>query len=352
MNVSKIYKRLSKSLAQLVSLAKMYNLEHPIVKEKMQNVYKDLKDFFSESKQSIVLAKSADMLLMNGEKVETIDKLMMRFVEDFVTLDIGSLELETGLTQEELGVFVQVMCHVGNITGSEKIKNFLTEKKAVHLVARAATFKLVQENEDIVKKGESVNIDELPAEVVKIFSKDLAEGKVPEKLKSADKDYKKAAHNSTFLAGVAFDLIKDKDSPEDLEKVLWLLADYLVDEIGTFKEENMNRKVLEDVRKKLLAIWQEKHGKAEMTENIHKTYDVINTALQVKGLIVLYKKHRKELEASVKKIRGILNNLPSDSKLCQRAIEELAGMGKLSIDENTFKCSGGGIFSEEGTGSS
>ena len=347
MNVSKSYKRLSKSLAQVVSLAKMYNLEHPIVKEKMQNVYKDLKDFFAETKLSIVLAKSADMLLMNGEKVETIDKLMVRFVEDFVMLDIGSMELETGLTPEDLSVFVQLMCRIENISGSEKIKKLLAEKNVTHLVARAATFKLVQENEDIVKKGESVNIDELPAEVVKMFSKDLVEGKVPEKLKSAGKDYKNAAHNSTFLAGIAYDLLKDKDSPEDLEKVLWLLADYLVDEIGTFKEENMNRKVLEDIRKKLLSIWQEKHGKEKVLEKVDKTYDVINAALQIKGLLALYKKHKKELEASVKKIKDILNNLPADSRMCQKAIEDLAVMGSVSIDENTFKCQSGGSSEKE-----
>jgi|GEM_PF-5590333 len=337
MNPSKINKRLSKSLAQLVSLAKMYNLEHPIVKDKMQNVYKDLKDFFAESKQSIVLAKSADMLLMNGEKVEAADKLMMRFIEDFIALDIGSMEIETAVSLEELIAFVQLMCHVGNIIGSEKIKKFLAEKNVTHLVARAATFKLVQENEDIVKKGESVNIEELPPEVVKTFSVDLAEGKVAEKIKNAGKDYRKAAHNSTFLAGVAFNLLKDKDSPEALEKVLWLMADYLVDEIGTFKEENMNRKVLEDIRTKLLDMWRKKHGREETVENIEKTYDVINTALQIKGLVTLYKKHKKELEASIRKIKGIVKNLPADSQLYLKTMKDLSEAGNLSVDEGTFK---------------
>lgn len=337
MNPSKIYRRLSKSLAQLVSLAKMYNMEHPIVKDKMQLVYNELKAFFAESKQSIVLAKSADMLLMNGEKVETEDKLMSKFVEDFVALDIGSMELEMSLGLDELAVFAQLMCHVGHLSGSDKIKKFLDERKVSHLVARAATFKLVQENEDIVKKGESVNIEELPPEIIAKFSKDFAEGKVPERLKEADKDYRKAAHNSTFLAGVTFKLLKDKGSPEDLEKVLWLLADYLVGEIGSFKEENMNRKVLEEVRKKLLDMWKDRPEKEAMAGGFKKTYDVINAALQIKGLLAIYAKHKKELEASVQKISQIMKNLPADSQLYQKTLKELIEHGPVSVNEDTFK---------------
>ncbi|MCX5714178.1 MAG: hypothetical protein NT033_05090, partial [Candidatus Omnitrophica bacterium] len=121
------------------------------------------------------------------------------------------------------------------------------KQNVVHLTARAATFKLVQENEDIVKKGDFIKVDELPPEILERFSKDLADGKVSETLKTADKNYKIAAHNSTFLAGLAFNLLKDTDAPADLEKTLWALADYLIDEVGTFKEEEMNRSVLEEI---------------------------------------------------------------------------------------------------------
>ena len=70
MDTRKVYKRLARSLAQLVSLAQMYKCEHPIVKEKLESVYKEINDFFANEKQSIVLAKSADMVLINGEKID------------------------------------------------------------------------------------------------------------------------------------------------------------------------------------------------------------------------------------------------------------------------------------------
>lgn len=337
MDKIKAYKRLTKNLAQLISLAKIYNFEHPMVKEKAGSVYKEISDFLANNKESIVLAKSADMLLINGEKIEPDDKLMARFVGDFVSLDIGSIEFEPGLSREELDIFTHIMCHTEHITGSEKIKNILFEKKASHLIARAATFKLVQENEDIVKKGGFVKVEELPPEALKRFSKDFMDGKVSENLKTADKGYKMAAHNSTFLAGLTFNILKEKDTPKDLEKILWLLADYLIDEVGTAKEEDMNQEVLNDIKEKLISMWRDKPGKKDMVSNLEKTHAVINTALQIKGLLALYKKHKKELESSAGKIKEIMKNLPVNSQLYQKTMKDLAGMGPVSINESTFK---------------
>ncbi len=327
MNQTKIYGRLAKSLAQLTSLARMYNFEHPMVKEKSNGVYKEIRDVLEETKQSIVLAKSADMLLINGEKIEPASRPMVKFIEDFVNLDIGSVEFEFGISAEEVAIFMHLMCKTEHITGAEKIKEFLSGKNVKHLTARAATFKLVQENEDIIKKGEFIKVEELPPEMLERFSKDFKDGKVSEKLKTADKNYKSAAHNSTILAELTFNLLKEKDTPEDMEKILWVLADYLIDEIGTFKEEEMNREVLEEIKKKLFLMWGEKPGKEKMVQDAEKTYVVINSALQLKGLISLYKRHKKALAATSGKIKKILKNIPADSQLYKKTMSDLAETG-------------------------
>jgi len=332
----KAYKRLPKSMAQLVSLTKMYNADHPIVKEKAAGVYKELCEFFAENKQSIVLAKSADMLLMNGEKVPD-DKIIMRFVADFFNLQVGSVELEPGLSLAEFDIFVRIMAKTENITGVDRLKQFLAEKEVVHLVMRAATFKLVQENEDVIKKGEFIKAEELRPEILEKFTKDFTEGKVPENLKKADKEYKAAAHNPAFLAGLTFDLLKAKDTPEDLERVLWLLADYLIDEIRTSREENMNLKILEDIKAKLFSMWKDDPAKQRMMEHADRVYGVINTALQLKGLLTLYARHKKKIESVVKKIKGILMNVPADSQLCRKTMDSLRGIGPVAADQDIFK---------------
>jgi hypothetical protein len=329
MNRVKVYKRLAKGLAQLASLAKMYNFEHPMVKEKNASAYKDICDILEESKESIVLAKSADMLLINGEKIEPESRLMAKFIEDFISLDTGSIELERGLSQAEFDLFMRLICKTEHLSGADKIKGFLSGKKAAHLIARAATFKLVQENEDVVKKGAFIKSEDIPPEILETFSKDFVNGEVHEKLKTADKNYRAAAHNSTFLAGLMSGMMKEKDNPEDLEKILWVLADYLIDEIGTFKEEEINHEVLKEIKKKLLSMWQDKPEKEKMAQSAQKTYAVINNALQLKGLMSLYRRHKKGLTTTSGKINKILKKIPTDSQLYKKTIAEMEETGAI-----------------------
>ena len=334
MDNTKTFKRIARNLAQLVSLAKMYKYAHPMVVQKTRDTYKDISEFLSGNKQSLVLAKSADMLLINGEKVEPESNLMKKFIEDFLLLDIGSLELEPGVTLEEMGVLILLMCHAEKTSGVDRITQFFSEKKAAHLMARAATFKLVQEDEDIVKKGEFLKIEDIPPEVLKRFSQDLKDGKVPQNLEKSEKEYRLAAHNSTFLAEMAFDLLKEKgekNTPQDLERILWLMADYLIDEIGSFKEENLNRDVLEDIKTKLLSKWQGDTEKQALVQHMEKTYIVINTAMQLKGLLAIYKKHKKSMDSAAKKIKNIMKDLPTDSQLYQKTVKALADMGEAKF---------------------
>jgi len=298
-----------------------------MVIKKGQDVYKDIADFFAESRKSIVFAKSADMLMINGEKVESDNNLMKKFIEDFSLLDVGSMEMEPGTTAEELKTFILLMCHAEKTSGVENIKKFFSEKNTAHLIARAATFRLVQENEDIIKKGEFVKVEDIPPEVLFKFSCDLKEGRVPEGLKTSEKDYNSAAHNSTFLAEMAFNLLQEKgpkSAPEDLERILWLMADYLIDEIGSFKEEDLNRKVLEEIKAKLISKWKDGPEKEELAKHIEKTYIVINTAMQLKGLLAIYKKHKKAMTSAAKKIAAIMKDVPADSQLYQKTSKIMA----------------------------
>ena len=157
----KLYKRIAKSLAQLVSLAKMYKFEHPIVKKKAEDTYKDINDFLTDGKQSIVFARSADILLINGERVEPENNLMMKFIEDFTNLDVRSIEMEPGITPGEFDIFTHLICRAQHISGVDEIKKFFSENKAEHLIARHATFKLVQEDEDVIKKGAFIKVEDI-----------------------------------------------------------------------------------------------------------------------------------------------------------------------------------------------
>jgi len=330
----KIYIRIARGMAQLVGLIRLYDFKHPIVQDKLKSVHKEITNFIDTNKKSIILAKSADAFFLNGERIEPDDKLTSKFIEEFFNLQLGSVELEAGVSAEEFSFFIWTMSGKEHMSGADKVKQFLSDKKVVHIIVRAATFKLVQENEDIIKKGEFIKIEELPAQIFEKFSKDFNDGKVSEKLNAEDKNYKTVAHNSSFLAGLLSDSVEDKNITQDLEKALWLLADYLINEIGTAKQEDINRKILEDVKDKLFSMWQDKPEKKPILQDMEKTYVAINAALQLKGLVLLYKKHKKELETTFDKIRAILQKLPTDSQLYQKTKLELEDIGLLK--QNIF----------------
>jgi hypothetical protein len=324
----KTYYRIVKSVAQLLSLSGLYNFEHPIVKEKIGQTFLGIADFINSTGKSVIFARSADIFFLNGEKINPEERLMKKFIEAFVSLEIGSWEFAHGLTREELAVFMQVLSAKERIQGADKVKAFLNAKGSAHMVVRDATFKLVQEDEAVVKKGGILKMDELPQELVKRFSQDLVAGKVASQLKVRDKDYKMAAHDANLVAGLAFDMVEKEGSPQSLEKVLWAVADYLIGEISTTKEEDVNRKVLDEMKAYFITHLKTKNAAPEWEKEAHRTFAVIDTALQLKGLTALYRKHKKGMAIAYKKISSILDNLPADSELYKKTKSQLGEEAK------------------------
>jgi len=120
-------------------------------------------------------------------------------------------------------------------------------------------------------------------------------------------------------------------------KILWLIADYLVDEVSTVRQEEINHKVLNELKDRVLILWEEKKVKMPLTEEMHKTFTVINAALQIKGLISLYKRHKKELETITNKLKDIINTLPPESQLYCKVKEELNKIGQFQPGINLFQ---------------
>ena len=69
--------------------------------------------------------------------------------------------------------------------------------------------------------------------------------------------------------------------------------------------------------------------KEKMTQGVEKTYAVINSALQLKGLISLYNRHKKELTTTISKIKKILKNMPTDSQLYKKTMANLTEIGSI-----------------------
>ncbi|MFA7255624.1 MAG: hypothetical protein WC133_05970 [Candidatus Omnitrophota bacterium] len=333
--ILKKYISLTKNLGQLLSVARLYNATHPVFKEKAKEVFAEIGPLM-EGKQSLILSEVEGMFLINGEKIELKNSLVASLAERIRNLKLGSLDLEPGLTLEELELLIGFLNLKTHALGEEHIREYFKEKGAPHVIPRFATYRLVGEDEKIVKEGETLKIDDIPKEIISRFAEDLKKGRVGEQLEKKEKEYGVLAHDSTFLSGLMSDLTKDAGSKEEVGKILWLVGDYLIDEISTAKEKELNYKVLEDLQKQLLVFWEQKKDRVTGKEDIEKTFVAIGAALELKGLLLLYKKHKKELEGVAKKLSAILETLPPESLIHKKTKEKLEKIGPPSLGAALF----------------
>ena len=115
------------------------------------------------------------------------------------------------------------------------------------------------------------------------------------------------------------------NTTEELEKVLWLVGDYLIGEVSTAKEEEINRKLLEELKERLVALWAGKKDKIWI-DALDKNVTAISAALELRGLTLLYEKHKKGMASALRKIRAVIKTLPQDSQLYKKAVDEIGGI--------------------------
>ena len=320
------YLNLLRKLSMLLYNTNLYGHDHHVTKVQAPGVLSEIEKFTSKN-TSLILSAQGKLTFINGEELEVRDGLSKTFMNDLAKLKIGSLDIEPGLTLDELDALMLLLVSSSTITGVDQIKEFLTGHHAKHIIPVFASYKMVKENEQITKEGETVNIDQLPPEAAKNFSSDLQQGIVKDKT---------LVHNPVFLCGVFTDLIQTINTPEELLKVIWAIGEYLIDEISTATEMEVNRKVLEQLKAHLLAQLEQKENKKEWKKTTEKSFEKIIAALQLKRFLLLYKKHKKELETVSKKLYALLQHIPEDSKLYQKTKEELKKVGIPELDKNMF----------------
>ncbi len=336
-----IYKNIVRGLGQVLSVYKIYPSHHPIIKEKSKEVYNELNNFISTEGKLVLSVSSEATLLINGKELISADSPTARFIQTFRDLKIGSIEILPKITLDEFLIFIDLLINVDKLQEEGAIKEFLMAKKVTHIMPSLASYKLLTEDETIAKKGSVkegrvINVEDLPPDVIENFALDLNTGAINKKIKSGNKVYPILAHDVESLSHAITDNIKTKDQSDQITKILWSIGDYLVDETQTIKQKEINARVLNELKDKLLILYGEKKAKIKMPpiKEVDRTFTTINTALQIKGLISLYAKKIKEQEILLDKIKKIIKELPPESQLSQKAKEEWR-----RIDHSKFEIS-------------
>lgn len=123
---------------------------------------------------------------------------------------------------------------------------------------------------------------------------------------------------------------------EELSRIIWTIGGFLIDDIFLTKEIEANRKICEQLNNHLIAQWEQKESKEQGKKIIEESFVKIIAALQIKKYILSYIKHKKGLEAVLKKIKNMLKDLPEDNVLYQQIKNELRKIGSPKYDSNMF----------------
>ena len=318
--------QLMKDIGQLLSLVRLYYPDHPVTKTKSQEVLSKLEEI-TLKKETLTFTVQGNLIFLNGEKLELQDRLSKIFMADFSKLKIGSLNLEPGLTLEELGVFISLLNNTEKLSGESQVKEFLDQNKVQHIIPHYATYELVQEDEKVVKTEEVVNINQLPLEVIKSFSSGLKNSIVKDKT---------LVHNYDFLSAVFTELAQEINTPEELSKIIWVIGDYLIGEVSTLKQEVINHKILEQLKSFMFSLYEKKENHEQWKGHVENSFAKVIVALQLKRLVLVYKKHKIGIAAVLSKIKIELQDLPEESKLYQQIKQELKHLGLPDLDAGMF----------------
>jgi hypothetical protein len=321
-DTAKEYYLFVKSMGQLLNLFRLYKSDHPIFKEKILGVLTIIEKLLLREK-TLTLSKSGEVFLVNEEKIETQDSMAGRLVQCFNSLKIGSLDIISGLNAEEFVVFVRLLSQAEHLTGQLDIMNYLTEKGVKHIIPRFVMYKLVKEGEKVVKDREEAVKSGISPDMKGRFLQDLKNGTIDGRLKEEEKEYWTLAHDPALLCEFICSLIYKDSSAEDVVKLLWLVGDYLVDEIATAKDSDANRTVLTELEDHFFYSWEKKGINAAWHDMAKKTFNEIGIVIEIKGVITLYKKHKRELETMANKMSGMMKDLSPDSRAYTKLKKEL-----------------------------
>ena len=323
----KKYSLLIKSLGQLLAFTKLYNMEHAVVKKKTTDVFTEINTI--SDNQPIVFSELDGVFLVNDEVINQNNRMIEQLVQSFRWLGIGSLNLEPGMKQEEFNALVWLWGNSKKFQGIDEVKKYFGEKGVTHIIPYFATYKMVKEDEVVVKEAEVLKLGDVPGAAREQFLQHLNKGSVVSQIKAGDKLCQFLAHEPTFLTEKTLESVKDQDNPETLEKLLWAIGSYLIEETTTASTEAANRRVINELKDSLLGSWEKNEGKAHLKKDADRILTGISAALQVKGLTLLYKKHKKGLESTTKKLKKIYETLPEQSVLRQKTQEDLQKLGVI-----------------------
>jgi len=255
--------------------------------------------------------------VVNEGSVVNVDKLSSKVIKDYESdlKHASANKTPLGGSADEIGKFLYNLQHN------------LTEDKATEDTGQLPPVIIKPAQKGAALKSGGQENSQPSLEVVSLFSSDLRNGVIRDKLLMRD---------PIFLCKVLTNLTQAINTVEELSRIIWIIGEFLIDDISLTKEIEINRKICEQINNHLVAQWEQKENKEQGRKIIEESFAQIIAALQIKKHILAYIKHKKGLEAVLKKISKMLKDVPEDNVLYQQIKNELRKIGSPKYDSNMF----------------
>jgi len=269
------------------------------------------------------LVHENEQVIKEGSVVD-VDKLSSKAIKDYASdlKHASTNKKPSSGSVDEIGKFLYNLQH--NITDEKTTQNTGQLSPVIIKPVEAGA------NGGLDLKGAALKLDgqeSRQSEAVSMFSSDLRKGVISDKLLMRD---------PVFLCKVLTDLTQAISTVEELSKIIWIIGGFLIEDISSVKDVEVNRKMCEKLNNHLVAQWEQKESQEQGVKIIKESFVKIIAALQIKKYILSYVKHKKSLEAVLKKIKNMLKDVPEDNVLYQQIKNELRGVGPPKYDSSMF----------------
>ena len=269
------------------------------------------------------LVHENEQVIKEGSVVD-VDKLSSKAIKDYASdlKHASTNKKPPSGSADEIGKFLYNLQH--NIA-DEKTTNHVGQLSSVIIKPVEAGA-----NGGLDLKGAALKLggqESRQSEAVSMFSSDLRKGVISDKLLMRD---------PVFLCKVLTDLTQAISTVEELSKIIGIIGGFLIEDISSVKDVEVNRKMCEKLNNHLVAQWEQKENQEQGVKIIKESFVKIIAALQIKKYILSYVKHKKSLEAVLKKIKNMLKDVPEDNVLYQQIQNELRGIGPPKYDSSMF----------------
>lgn len=342
---AKKYEKLMRSFASAANAMVMYPPGHPGAKRQLEALSAPLNEAL-KTDDGVSIHLGEGVLVINDINVPTKTKALERVAENFADLKITDLEIDKGITNEELQNFLELFSHAEEVIKMyDSLNEALTKNQVQHIRSLQAAY--IRVPKDVKEKMGGKTVGEL--KISKDEMKKLIAYLKGEIDLSDPKQYSKIFKDPNLISGVVDQIITDSEKQPAQAKqktiivVLNQIGKYLSHEFTGSRKQKEAIKVLDLLNKKLTEAktFISLSANHNFKTQIDQTIGQLKSLVKNQTLITEYNKHRKKIEKLEEKITTVAPQLLADQvmKKLPAALKEILTeaaklLKKISVDKN------------------